>query len=143
MSEDEFAWREGRGIPWHELSFRSDTSGGPGGQHANRSSTRVTLLWSPESSTAFSETEKVRLKKALQTRLSREGVLQIRSSTHRSAHRNKQECLENLAELIFNALRTRQRRIATKPSRAARERRLEAKRRRSQAKGRRQPPDPD
>ncbi len=143
VSEDEFSWREGRVISWHELTFRSDTSGGPGGQHANRSSTRVTLLWCPADSAALSHTEKARLQRALAARLSRDGILRIRSSTHRSARRNKQECLEILGELLRNALRPKRRRIPTRPSGAAKERRLEAKHRRSQIKDRRRPPGPE
>ena len=140
---ESFEWKPGRTIPEDELTFRMDTSGGPGGQHANRSSTRVTLLWTPPESAAFSEGEKSRLRTSLGSRLSQEGVLQIRSSTHRSVTRNREECLQILARLVGEALRPRKSRVPTKPTRAAKERRLETKQRRSRTKEARRKPRPD
>lgn len=140
MEERGFEWRSGRFLPWRELTFRSDPSGGPGGQHANRSATRVTLTWRPVDSTAFSEQELSRLLERLAPRLSREGLLRLRSSEERSARRNREECLRILGELLRKALAPRKRRVATRPSRASRERRLEEKRRRSRTKETRRPP---
>ena len=140
---DSCEWKPGRTIPGDEFTFRMDTSGGPGGQHANRSSTRVTLLWTPQESAAFSEGEKSRLRTSLGARLSQEGVLQIRSSTHRSVTRNREECLQILVQLVGVALRPRKNRVPTKPTRAAKKRRLETKQRRSRTKEARRKPRPD
>ena len=129
-----------RVIPWWELQFTADTAGGPGGQHANRSSTRISLFWRPGHSTAFSEQERQRLASALAARIDGEGVLRIRIGNERSQAKNKQACLEVLAELIQNALRPRRRRVATRPSRAAKRRRLEGKKHRSQIKNQRKRP---
>ncbi len=138
-----FSWRRGRTIPWRELTFRQDAAGGPGGQHANRSATRVTLSWALLDSDAFSEQEVERLRAALAPRLSAEGIVQIRSSEERSARRNREHCLEIFAELLRNALSPRRTRRPTKPTRASKERRLRQKRKRSQRKESRRPPNED
>ena len=77
-SETGFQWRPGRSIPWGEITFAQDAAGGPGGQHANRTATRVSLIWSPDSSEAFSDSERRRLRKGLATRLNRDGQLRLR-----------------------------------------------------------------
>ncbi len=141
MPADGFEWQEERFIPWRELTFRSDTSGGPGGQHANRSSTRITLLWQPADSTAFGAHEKERILRSLEVRLSGDGVLRLRSGAHRSAKKNKEECLDLLAKLIRQALKRRRPRIASRPTAASRRRRLDSKRRRSRTKETRRPPE--
>ena len=133
-------WKPGRIVSLSEFTFKSDTSGGPGGQHANRSATRIALLWNLEDSTAFSDREKERLRKALANRLNAVGRVQLRSSGERSANRNREECLQLLAALIRQALRPRKRRVPTKPSKASKARRVDAKKRRGKIKsGRRKP----
>ena len=132
-----------RVIPWWELQFSADTSGGPGGQHANRSSTRISLYWRPGHSSVFNEQERGRLTQALRARLDGEGTLRIRMGNERSQSKNKQACLDVLAELIREALKPRRRRVPTRPSRASKKRRVENKRRRSQVKSQRQRPRPD
>ena len=140
---EELEWRQGRTLPLSELTFRSDTAGGPGGQHANRSATRVTLLWTPAESSAFSQQEKTRLATALASRLSSLGVLQVRSSGERSQRRNRDECLEILVTLIRRALQPQRKRVPTRRTTRSIQRRLDSKRRRAQTKTQRRRPPPD
>ena len=139
-SDGDLEWRPGRVIPASELTFRSDTSGGPGGQHANRSATRITLLWNLDETTAFSDLERKRLETALASRRNKEGVVQVRSSSERSAKRNREECLEILAMLVREALKPQRKRVRTKPTKSSVERRLDDKKRRSQTKQQRRRP---
>jgi ribosome-associated protein len=138
-----FVWRGRRRIPWSELTFRQDAAGGPGGQHANRSATRVSLIWRPLASSALSEEEKERVRAALAPRLTSTGILQLRNGDERSARRNRERCLEQLGQLLRDALTPRRRRKPTRPTRASREKRLESKRQRSRKKEGRRPPGRD
>jgi len=142
-SPDGFPWRRGRAIPWRELAFRQDPAGGPGGQHANRSATRVTLTWRPLASAALRDDEKARLREEWSARLTATGVLRIRSGEERSARQNRERCLESLASLLRAALAPRRIRRETAPTRASKERRIEAKRGRSRTKERRRRPEGD
>ena len=121
-------------IPASELTFRFSTSGGPGGQHANRSATRVTLLFDVANSPSLTEGMRNRLLQRLSSRLDKDGVLQIQVSDSRSQHQNRQTAVARFQELLADALKVRKKRRKTKPSRAARERRLQAKKRRGQRK---------
>ena len=132
-----------RTIPWSEFTFTADTSGGPGGQHANRSATRVSLVWSPGRSAAFSQGERQRLTQAFAHRIDSDGTLRIRVSNERSQGRNKRACLEILEKLIQAGLRPQRKRVATRPTRASKKRRVENKRRRSQTKSQRRKPGAD
>jgi ribosome-associated protein len=135
-----FEWRWGRVIPWRELGFRQDPAGGPGGQHANRSATRVTLTWNPLRSESLEEREKERIREAWDSRLTRDGALRIRSGEERSARRNRERCLETLRSMLREALAPRRSRKKTRVTAAAREKRLREKRQHAERKARRQPP---
>jgi ribosome-associated protein len=124
----------GLAIPPGELEFRFSTSGGPGGQHANRSSTRAEVSWNIESSSVLGPRQRQRLREKLRRRIDSNGVLRVASDTHRSQLRNREEATRRLATLVADALRPRRSRIATKPSKTAKERRLQDKRRQSQKK---------
>ncbi|MCA8960060.1 MAG: aminoacyl-tRNA hydrolase [Planctomycetes bacterium] len=130
-------------IPWSELRFEQDLGGGPGGQHVNRTASRVTLIWIPAASEAFSDFERRRLTEELAHRITQAGELRIRSASERSAHRNREECLSLLATLLAHALAPRRRRVATRPTRASKKRRREDKQRRSDVKRGRRRPRPD
>jgi ribosome-associated protein len=121
-------------IPASEIDLRFSTSGGPGGQHANRSSTRAEVAWNVATSPALGPRQRQRLKEKLRHRIDSNGVLRVASDTHRSQLRNRQEALARLGRLVSEALKTHAKRIPTAPSQAAKERRLAAKRRRSQKK---------
>jgi ribosome-associated protein len=115
-------------IPLDEIEFRFSRSSGPGGQHANRSETRVEALFDVEASEALTPAQKRRV-------LPRTGpVITAVAQDERSQWRNRELAVERVADRLREALRVERRRVPTKPSAAARERRLEDKRRRSQVK---------
>ncbi len=126
-------------IPGAELREAASRSGGPGGQHVNKTSTRVTLRWNPGESSCLSAAQRARLRRKLGPRLTRSGDVVVHARRHRSRARNRALARERLAELVRDALATPRARVATRPSRASRERRLEAKRRRSALKRLRRP----
>ncbi len=129
-------------IPWQELEFRYTTSGGPGGQHANKSSTRVELLWNVASSAVLGPRQRDRIRGHLRHRIDSSGTLRLVGDARRSQLHNKEAVVERLAELVGEALRPRKKRIATAPTSAARERRLEQKKQRSEIKRLRRAPRP-
>jgi ribosome-associated protein len=121
-------------IPRSEIDLRFSRSSGPGGQHAQKSDTRVEALFDVERSAALSEAQKRRV-------MARAGpVLRAIAQDERSQWRNRELATERLVEELREALRVPRRRKPTKPTKAARERRLEQKRRRSNVKRLRRPP---
>jgi ribosome-associated protein len=122
-------------IPRSEIELRFSRSSGPGGQHAQKSDTRVEAVFDVEASSALTDAQKRRV-------LARAGpVLRAVAQDERSQWRNRELALERLADELREALRVRRRRRATTPSKAAVERRLEQKRRRGQTKRLRRPPE--
>lgn len=121
-------------IPLEELAFRFSRSGGPGGQHANRSETQVELLFDVAGSPSLSESQRARLLQSLATRLNGEGVLHLTSSGSRSQHENREEVVRRFVRLLQAGLRRRRRRVPTRPTAGSVQRRLEGKRRRSTLK---------
>jgi ribosome-associated protein len=126
-------------IPLSELRFRFARSSGPGGQHVNRSATRVELLFDVAGSPSLTEAQRERALKALAPYIDSDGVLHLISQTFRSQFRNREEAVERLQMLMRRAMKVPKRRRPTRPSRAARERRLASKRRRSEIKRQRGP----
>jgi ribosome-associated protein len=121
-------------IPVDEIELRFSRSSGPGGQHANRSETRVEAVFDVEASQALTPMQKRRV-------LSRAGpVIRAVAQDERSQWRNRELAVERVAEQLRSALRVERRRVPTKPSAAARDRRLEDKRRRSETKRLRRSP---
>jgi ribosome-associated protein len=123
-------------LPRSEIELRTSRSSGPGGQHAQKSETRVEAVFDVEASSALSEAQKRRV-------VAKAGpVLRAIAQDERSQLRNKDLATERLVESLREALKVPRRRVPTKPSAASRERRLDQKKRRSQVKRlRRQPPD--
>lgn len=121
-------------IPLSELQFRFATGGGPGGQHANRSATRVRLLFDVAHSPALDEETRQRLLQELSHRLDSRGVLQIDVQESRSQYRNRAIALERLQTVLAEALEEEAERKPTKPSRAAQRRRLIEKKKRGELK---------
>jgi ribosome-associated protein len=122
-------------VPLGEIELRFSRSSGPGGQHAQKSETRVEALFDVEASSALTDGQKRRV-------IGRAGpVLRAVAQDERSQWRNRELAIERIVEQLRNALRVERRRVATKPSAASREQRLERKRRRSQTKRLRRPPD--
>ncbi len=110
-----------------EFDFKTSRSGGKGGQHVNKVSSRVELLWSVEESTAFTTEEKELIKKKLANRINKGGVLQLSSDEDRSQLRNKNYVVERALNLLQNSIKTNKARKATKPNHTAVEKRIEQK----------------
>jgi ribosome-associated protein len=115
-------------LPLRVVEFWFSRSSGPGGQHAQKSETRVEAVFDVEASAALSEAQKRRV-------VARVGpVIRAVAQDERSQSRNRELALERVVEQLRQALRVERRRVPTKPTAASRERRLEQKRRRSQVK---------
>jgi ribosome-associated protein len=122
-------------LPPGEIELRTSRSSGPGGQHAQKSETRVEAVFDVESSSALSDRQKKRV-------VGRVGpVLRAIAQDERSQARNKELAVERLVEQLRRALRVERKRVPTKPSAAARQRRLDEKKRRGDVKRLRRSPD--
>ena len=121
-------------LPPGEILLRTSRSSGPGGQHAQKSETRVEAVFDVEASSALSDVQKKRV-------VAKAGpVLRAVAQDERSQLRNKELATERLVEALREALRVPRHRVPTKPSKAAKERRLESKKRRSDTKKLRRAP---
>jgi ribosome-associated protein len=121
-------------VPLSEIEIRVSRSSGPGGQHAQKSSTRVEASFDVEASSALTDSQKRRV-------VTRAGaVLRAVAQDERSQLRNRELAIERLVEKLRSALAVPRRRVATKPTQAASKRRLEKKRRRAREKRLRRPP---
>lgn len=127
-------------IATSELSFRFSRSSGPGGQHVQRSDTRVELLFDVAASPSLSEEQRARVRQRLAGYIDGEGVMRIVSSATRSQLGNREDAVQRFQSLMAAALRVHRRRVPTRPGAAAREQRLTAKRTRSQVKQTRRRP---
>ena len=115
-------------LPLGEVTYRYSRSSGPGGQHAQKSETRVEAVFDVEASQALTDTQKRRV-------ISKVGpVLRAIAQDERSQLRNRELAIDRLVARLAEALRVERKRVPTKPSRAAREKRLETKKRRSATK---------
>lgn len=110
------------------VRFKTSRSGGSGGQHVNKVSTKVELLFDLESATLFTDEEKGKLHKKLRARFQSDGFIQLVVQESRSQLENKEIALKKLASLLAEALKTEKRRKPTKPGKAAIQARLDAKR---------------
>lgn len=129
-------------VPEAELEIRASRAGGPGGQHVNKVSTRIEVVWDVEASPSLPPDLKNRLLTRLGSRLDSRGRLRLVAANSRSQTRNRDAAVERLRALVDTALRPRKPRVRTRPTAASRERRLKAKRRRGETKrGRRAPHD--
>ena len=124
----------GNRIPWREIEEWASRSGGPGGQHVNTASTRVSLRWNLRTSEGLKREARDRLLERLGGRVSRAGVLIVHADRHRSRQRNLEDAHERLFDLVRSALHQAPARRPTRPRRGAVERRLTAKRHTGQKK---------
>jgi ribosome-associated protein len=125
-----------------EINYRTSRSSGPGGQHVNKTESRVELLWHLPSSGCLEETEKIRVQKRLQSRITDEGWLILRCDKHRSQHRNREEVSSRFISLLQASLVAPKKRKATRPTRGSIEKRISNKKIRGQTKrSRMKPPD--
>jgi ribosome-associated protein len=125
-------------IPRSELDVRVSRSSGAGGQHVNKTSSRVEIFWSITGSRALSDEQRTRLLDKLSSRLTTEGSIRVVASDMRSQSRNRELAEERLAELVRRSLVVPRKRKPTKPTRAAKEARLESKKLHSNKKRTRQ-----
>lgn len=121
-------------IPERDLEFRVSRASGPGGQHVNKSSTRVEALWDVARTPLLTEPERHRVLHRLANRIGADGVLRVVADDRRSLTRNRQAAVTRLIGLVDVARRAPKPRKPTKPSRAAKAARLDAKRRRANRK---------
>jgi ribosome-associated protein len=124
-------------LPRSEIELRYSRSSGPGGQHAQKTETRVEAILDVEASSALSEAQKRRV-------VAKAGpVLRAVAQDERSQARNRELATERVVEQLREALRVPRRRRPTKPTAQSRKRRLESKRRRGETKRLRRPPASD
>lgn len=121
-------------IPSAELLVRAVTGGGPGGQHVNRSATRIELRWSVRDTRALRDDQRARVLGKLASRLDSDGQIRIVAGEYRSQAQNRRAALDRLAALVARALIVAPTRKATRPTRSSVERRLSAKKKRGDTK---------
>ncbi len=117
-----------------ELQFRTSRSSGAGGQHVNKVATQVELLFDVDGSIFLSDTLKARIKRNLKNRINKEGVLQLRCSSSRSQHRNKQLVIQQFDEVLTEAMKAPPRRKKVKTAQAHPATRLRKKKLHSEKK---------
>lgn len=125
-------------LPPDELQMDFARSGGPGGQHVNRTESKVVLRFDVAGSRALGDVRRARIVERLASRLTREGEIVIHASRFRERSRNIEDARERLAEMLREALVPVKPRRATRPTRASKERRLTAKKQHGEKKRRRQ-----
>ena len=121
-------------IPRHELDVRVSRSSGAGGQHVNKTSSRVEIFWNIAESPTLTDEQRARLQEKLASRLASDGSIRVVASDMRSQSRNREIAEERLADLVARSLIVPKRRRATKPTKASKEARLDDKRRQSSKK---------
>lgn len=134
---DDLVVQDGLVVPGWELVETFTPSGGPGGQHANKASTRVELRFSVEHSSVLRPEQKRRVA----ARLGAE--VRVVADDERSQARNRDIARQRLADALRQALVPPRRRVATRPSRGSKERRLQSKRETSEKKAQRRKPRPE
>ena len=127
----------------NELTFKAIRSSGSGGQHVNKVSSKVELVFDVSNSLAFSENQKERLLLKLQNRLTKDHVLLLQCDESRSQHKNKELVIKRFLELIKYGLIIPKKRIPTKIPKSVIRKRLKSKRQLSDKKANRKKPNID
>jgi len=127
-------------IPAAELQVSAISGGGPGGQHVNKSATRVAVQWNVRTTRALREDQRERVLLKLASRLDSEGMIRIVGGEFRSQQQNRRAAFERLQQLVARALVVPRPRKATKPTFGSVQERLSTKRQRSQTKQQRRRP---
>jgi ribosome-associated protein len=130
-------------LPESELAEKFILTGGPGGQHVNRTATGVQLRFDVPASAVLSDAVKARLLKLAGSRADSGGVITIDARTYRSQLRNREDARQRLIALIEKAHEEPRKRVATRPPAASKKRRLADKRRRGDIKQTRSDPGSD
>jgi ribosome-associated protein len=131
---DDLAIKNGIVIPAHELEINAARAGGPGGQHVNKTSTKIIVRWNVTQSQALTPEQKTRVLEKLASQITKDGFLVVQSSESRSQAHNKKLALDRLAILISKSLHVAKKRKKTKIPEAIEQSRLEEKKRRGTVK---------
>lgn len=123
-----------------ELTFKAVRSSGPGGQHVNKTASKVTIHFNIRTSKVFTDLEKERLEDKLGHRMSSDGILILSCSESRSQHRNKAIVIDRLVRLLQKSLQVPKTRKKTGPSKNAIEKRIKFKKNQAIKKANRKPP---
>ncbi|MBI9040226.1 alternative ribosome rescue aminoacyl-tRNA hydrolase ArfB [Lutibacter sp.] len=110
-----------------ELNFKAVRSGGAGGQHVNKVSSKVELIFDLQNSSEFSDDEKILLIKNLQSKLTKENMLLLNCDESRSQHKNKELVIKRFFSIIENGLKVPKKRKATKPTKSSIQKRIDKK----------------
>ncbi len=121
-------------IPENEITFLTSRSSGPGGQHVNKTSSKVTLVFNVQDSPSLSDYQRTVLMTRLSGRINTKGELQLSCEEHRSQFRNKEEVVSRFAKLVADALKPVRQRHKTKVPHSAKRKRLDSKKKRSEVK---------
>ena len=116
-------------IPFSELEITTSRSSGPGGQHVNKTDSRVTVRWNVQKTAILSEEQRARVLTKLQSHISADGDFAVHCDVHRSQLQNKTDALKRLAKEIHKALSVPKKRMKTKIPRSAKQARVDTKKR--------------
>ena len=126
-----------------ELNFKAIRSSGAGGQHVNKTSSKIELTYNLMDSVVFDEDEKALLKSNLKSRLTKDGILLLQCDESRSQHKNKALIIDRFLEIIHQGLSIPKERKKTKIPKAVKIKRLKEKRQISEKKAGRKSPEID
>ena len=121
-------------IPRSEIEAKASRSSGAGGQHVNKTSSRIELTWNIRQSRSVTDEQRAILEERLASRISEDGAVRVISSETRSQTRNRELAEARLAELVAKALRVPKKRRPTRRPRSANEARLTEKKKHSEKK---------
>jgi ribosome-associated protein len=118
----------------NEVEFSTSLSGGAGGQHVNKTETKVNLSWKVSDSQCINEAEKARISKRLENRINKQGELRLNCSETRSQHQNKKILTQRFFNVLKSALTKTKKRKATVIPKKAKLKRLKQKAKKAEKK---------